>query len=131
MPLSEVVVGEAAVTAARESGMFGSVQVRLAEMLKRSVPFGDDVWSRRFESFLLRIESGVLIDVCKMREDGMVPPEEVEERPPENDSAISCTEDDGEIAMLGVVCPDCDDDGNYCATCNSTGRVHESLARSF
>jgi hypothetical protein len=58
-------VSEQAIRDAKACGLWGNVEKRLARMAKQAAPFTHPEANRRFESFLLKIENGVVVGVQK------------------------------------------------------------------
>jgi hypothetical protein len=67
MAYKQFEVSEDALRQARRAGLFGNLENRLKKMARFSAPFTDPEGkgrvNRRFESFVLKIENGVVTDV--------------------------------------------------------------------
>lgn len=120
-------ISEQAIKQARLLGMYGQVEDRLLNMARRSVPFGGTEHNRRFEGYLILIEDGVVTDINTMEAnentvldaelDGEGAPEAYGDGGPPDD------------AMDLVECLDCHNDGQWCGTCNGTGKITKSQMR--
>lgn len=108
---------------ARALGMYGDLDNRLADMAKRSAPWKCPQGDRRFEGYILSIDGDIVTGIDR-----------------HNQNLGREALDDGLKRALGpelevpkgmVTCPDCEDDGGACATCNGTGEVTAAVAKSL
>lgn len=115
----EYKVSDDALKQARTLGMFGNVRARLAKMAKLSAPFTHPDANRRYEGYLLSIKDDVLVAVTKHTQT-----KQARAKPKQGPNIRRREEPD----PMMVTCPDCNDDGGPCVTCNNTGKLSKAKA---
>ena len=93
---------------ARELGIFGNRETLVRKMARHSAPFTHPDGNRRYEGFILRVEDGMVVNICK------------------HETSHESHDEAPEIIV--VTCPVCNDDGKYCEYCNGTGKVTDTLS---
>ena len=119
--MSDVEILPEVIDQARRLGMYGNVSTRLCKMVKQAAPFTHPDGNMRFESFVFRVEESCLVAVTK--HDPHLSGSEIE-------VVSQGDEIDFNLTMITIVCPDCEDDGEYCGTCNTTGKLHCTVSRA-
>jgi hypothetical protein len=65
----KIEISPAAMAQARRAGLIGNLEARLARMARHGAPITHAEGNRRYESFIMRVEQGVLVSITRFNPD--------------------------------------------------------------
>ena len=97
---SDIVLSSKAISQAKNLGMTNRTEKTLRKLVRMSVPYTHMKGNRRNKNFIINVEGKVVTGIFSLHEKTK------------------------RLKIKGkIICPDCNNDGEFCLTCNSTGFI--------